>query len=66
MNELDYKIGEYGSATVDVSPDLKLVIGVSFEIDLISEIKKLAAKTETKIDDAAIAWIESMLKKPDA
>lgn len=60
--ELDYKIGEYGAATVDVTPDLKLVVGVSLEVDLIAELKKLAVKTSTPIDDAAIAWVESMIR----
>jgi hypothetical protein len=61
--ELEYKIGEYGSASVDVTPQLKLQVQVGIEIDLVAELKKLAAKTSTPIDDAAIAWVESMLPK---
>lgn len=64
--EFETKIGDYGSASVDVTPDLKLVVGVAIEVDLVAEIKKLAEKTATPIDDAAIAWIESMFKSSDA
>ena len=31
-------------------------------IDLIAELKKLAAKTATPLDDQAIAWVEGMLR----
>ncbi len=61
--EFEHKIGEYGAASVDVTPDLKVVVGVALEIDLIAELKKLAEKTETPIDDAALAWIASMVQK---
>jgi len=61
--EFEHKIGEYGSASVDVTPDLKLVVGLALEIDLLAELKKLAEKTDTPVDDAAIAWVESMLRK---
>ena len=60
--EFETKIGEYGSASVDVTPELKVKVEVSIEVDLIAEAKKLAAKTETPIDDAAIAWLEKIAK----
>ena len=62
--EFETKIGEYGSATVDVTGDLKLKATVVLEVDLIAELKKLAAKTGTPLDDQAIAWVESMLRPP--
>ena len=60
-NELEQKIGEYGEASVDVTPELKVIVSLSAQVDLLAELKKLAAKTETPIDDAAIAWIEKVL-----
>jgi hypothetical protein len=59
--EIDTKIGEYGRASVDVTPDMKLRIEVAIEVDLVHEAKKLAAKTGTPIDDAAIAWLEKIV-----
>lgn len=60
--ELDKKIGEYGSVSVDLTPELKVKVGVAIEVDLIAEIKKLAAKTNTPIDDSTIAWIEKLVR----
>lgn len=60
--ELDKKIGEYGSASIDVTPELKLKVEVAVEVDLIAEAKKLAAKSGTPIDDAAIAWLEKIVR----
>lgn len=60
--ELDKKLGEYGSVSVDVTPDLKVAIVLEAHIDLVAEVKKLAAKTETPVDDAAIAWIEKIVQ----
>lgn len=60
--EFEKKIGEYGSASVDVTSDLKIKVAVAVEVDLIAEAKKLAAKTNTPIDDQAIAWLEVIVK----
>lgn len=63
--ELEKKLGEYGEAYVDVKPDLKVEVALKAEIDLIAEVKKLAAKTDTPLDDHAIAWLEALIvKKP--
>lgn len=61
--ELDVKIGEYGAASVDVTGELNLEVAVSLKVDLIAEIEKLAAKTGTPLDDAAIAWVKSLVRK---
>lgn len=63
-NELEQKIGQVGTVIVDVTPELKLKVSAVVEIDLLSEIKKLAAKTATPIDDAAISWIEKLVATP--
>ena len=60
--ELQGKIGEVGEYYADVDHEGKLQLGVSVKIDLLGELKKLAAKTQTPIDDQAVAWIEQMLK----
>lgn len=61
--EVEGKIGSIGQYSVDVTPALELEVMVGLKINLINEIKKLAAKTSTKVDDKAIEWIESMLVK---
>ena len=61
--ELEVAIGEYGSASVDVTDKGVVELAVSVKVDLLAELKKLAAKTSTPIDDAAIAWVEGMLGK---
>ncbi len=60
--EITTKVGDYGLVSIDVTPDLKIRMSIDVEVDLIAEAKKLAAKTETPIDDAAIAWLEKILK----
>lgn len=60
--EIDKKIGDYGTASVDVTPDLKVKVEVGIEVDLIAELKKLADKTKTPLDNQAIAWVESMVR----
>lgn len=65
-NEFEQKIGQVGAVVVDVTPELKLKVSASVEVDLIGELKKLAEKTATPIDDAAIAWIEKLVKAGNA
>lgn len=59
--EVDVKIGEYGSASVDINGQGKVVLAVQIEVDLVKEAKKLAAKTGTPLDDKAIAWLELLM-----
>ncbi len=65
-NELEQKIGNVGSVIVDVTPELKLKISAGVEIDLLAELKKLAEKTATPLDDVAIGWIEKVAKAASA
>lgn len=64
--EFEQKIGQVGAVVVDVTPELKLKASVIVEIDLIGELKKLAEKTATPIDDAALVWIEKLVKAGQA
>ena len=65
-NEFEQKIGQVGAVIVDVTPELKIKVSASVEVDLIGELKKLAEKTATPIDDAALAWIEKLVKAGNA
>lgn len=60
-NELEKDLGAYGKATVDVTPELKLKVSVVAEVDLVAEAKKLALKTETPVDDAALDWLQKLV-----
>lgn len=64
--EFEQKIGQVGAVIVDVTPELKIKVSASVEVDLIGELKKLAEKTATPIDDAALAWIEKLVKAGNA
>lgn len=59
--EFESKLGEYGSASVDLSDKGMLVIQAKIEVDLVVEAEKLAAKTGTPIDDQAIAWLKMLM-----
>lgn len=64
--EVEKKIGEYGTASVDVTSEGKVKIEVSIEVDLVAEAEKLAKKTKTEIDDKAIAWLKLLMGRSDA
>ena len=63
LQKLEGKIGSIGTWSESVSElgVVKLMVGV--EIDLIAELKKLAEKTATPIDDMVLQWVESALAK---
>ena len=37
--EFTQKLGNYGEASVDVTPELKLVVSVAAQVDLLAELK---------------------------
>ena len=59
--ELVQKLGEFGEVSLDVNEKLEVVVSLQAKIDLLAEIKKLADKTATPYDNAAIAWIEKLI-----
>ena len=61
--ELVGQIGNVGSYSADIDDAGILELSVGIKIDLVAELEKLAAKTETPVDDKAIAWVKSMLVK---
>lgn len=58
--EIDKKLGEYGNLSVDLTPQLKLKVAVGLEVDLVDELKKLAEKTKTPIDNHVAEWLEKL------
>ena len=64
--EFEKDLGEYGKAYADVGvSDMGVItvdIGVQAKVDIVAELKKMAAKTATPIDDQAILWIEGVIK----
>lgn len=64
--EFEQKIGQVGTVIVDVTPELKLKVSAVVEIDLLAEVKKLAAKTPSDWDDKGIVWIENLIKAGNA
>lgn len=58
--EVQGKIGDVGSYSVDVDAQGNLEVMVGVKVNLVAEAKKLAAKTQTPVDDAAIAWLEKI------
>lgn len=61
--ELEGKLGSIGSYHVDVNNKGELELGIAVKVDIIKELETLAKKSQTPIDDAAIAWIKSLLQK---
>jgi len=59
--DFKFELGEYGSADVDVNLNGKVKVAVNLEIDIIAEVKKLAEKSATPLDDQAIAWLEKLV-----
>lgn len=59
--ELEGKIGNFGEYAVDVTEKGTLKASVSIEVDIIAELEKAAAKTQTPMDDMAMAWVKKVL-----
>jgi hypothetical protein len=61
--ELDKKLGEYGSAFVDINDQLMLEIGVSAKVDILAEAEKLALKSGNSLAVKAVEILNGLLKK---
>lgn len=59
--EIVRSYGENGSAYVDLKPNGELEIGLVLKANLFTELRKLAAKTDNKLDDLAIDYIERLV-----
>lgn len=60
--EFEHKIGDFGSASVDVKDDGTVEVAVALKVDLLAELEKLAAKTAWPIDDTAVAALKKWLR----
>jgi len=56
------ELGEYGKASVELTSEAKVILSVKAEVDLLGELEKLAAKTETKLDDTVVAYIKQLIE----
>lgn len=59
-------LGEYGSASVALDSEAKVKIKVEAEVDLIKELEKLAAQSNTKVDDQVVAYIKGLIQAANA
>lgn len=59
--ELEGKIGEYGSYSVDAKGNGTVSANVTIQIDVIAELKKLAKLSDNKLDDQAVEMIARLL-----
>jgi hypothetical protein len=62
--ELEHKLGNYGSAFVDLASSGVVEVGVSLKVDLVAELEKLALRSDNSIDDKLVALIKAALSKP--
>lgn len=62
-NELEKKIGEYGSVVVDINDELKVKVAVEGHIDLLAELHKVVDKTGNPIAKWLVSALEALLKK---
>ena len=60
--EVSGQIGSFGQYFVDVSDVGTLEVGLSLKIDIIAELRKLAAKSSNKLDDGVVDIIAHLLK----
>ncbi len=59
--EKKFEIPGYGEVIVELNLDGHVDIKMELNINLLAEVKKLAEKTATPVDDAAIAWLEKLV-----
>lgn len=64
--ELEKQLGEYGSAFVDINDQLVVEVGLSAKVDLIAELRKLAAKTDNSLDDKTVDIVAALIAKKPA
>lgn len=59
-------LGEYGAASIVLQSDAKVKVSVQAEVDLLKELEKLAAQSETKLDDTVVAYIKNLVALANA
>lgn len=56
------QLGEYGQASVAFTSEAKVKVALAAEVDLIAELEKLAAQSQTKVDDQVLAYIKGLVQ----
>lgn len=64
--EKDFTLGEYGTAQLSVDSMLVLEAEIKAKVDIIKELKELADKTNTPLDDKIVDGLEQFLKAANA
>lgn len=61
--ELVKKLGPYGEASVDVTPelDIEISVAVKHKVELIPVLEAYVAKTPNKVDDGVLATVKNLL-----
>lgn len=59
-------LGEYGNAQIVLMSDAKVKVSVQAEVDILLELEKLAAKSETKLDDNVVLYIKNLVAMANA
>lgn len=59
-NEVEQKLGEYGQVVVDVNLKGDIKIAIEGHVNIFTELKKAAAKTNTPLDDSFLATLEKI------
>lgn len=60
------ELGEYGKASITLTSEAKVKVGLEAEVDLIAELEKLAAKSQNKVDDQVVAYIKGLVAAANA
>lgn len=59
--EVEHKLGEYGTVSVDVDAKGVVEVAASVKVDLIAELEKLAARSDNSVDDKIVALVKAAL-----
>lgn len=64
--EKQFELGEYGRAEVSVDSMLVLEALVAARVDIVLELKRIAAATKTPLDDKIVEGLENFLTAANA
>lgn len=66
LMEKKANLAEYGEASIALHSDAKIKLKVEAEVDILVELEKLAAQTETKLDDTVVSYIKNLVALANA
>lgn len=59
--EFEKQLGQYGSVSVDVTPQLEVQVSLTAKLDIVAELQKIADKTKTPLDNTLLSGIKAFL-----